>query len=109
QVVSASTTALSGCAMLRPIPAVIAAGATDNDPGSVTVFYGGSSSLSTPTPLLSNAAMGTSPPGAFVVAGPVGFSPGDVVVAVQGTNCTMSTINAAGGVAVNAGTGIATL
>jgi type IV pilus assembly protein PilW len=108
QVVSASTAALAGCAMLRPIPAVITAGATDLDPDSVTVFYGGSSSLATPTPLLTNANVGTATPGAYVVAGPVGFSPNDVVVAVQGTNCTLSVVNA-GGISVAAGTGIATI
>ena len=94
--------------MLRPIPALIAAGATDNDPDSITVLYGGSSSLSTPAPLLNGASVGTSPPGAYVVAGPLAFSPNDVVVAVQGTNCTLSTINA-GGVSVAAPTGIATI
>jgi len=108
QVISASATALSGCAMLRPIPAVIAAGATDNDPDSITVFYGGSSSLSTPAPLLSSAAVGATPPGAYVVAGPLAFSPNDVVVAVQGANCTLSTINA-NGVSVAGPTGIATI
>jgi type IV pilus assembly protein PilW len=108
QVISASTTALSGCAMLRPIPATIAAGATVNDPDTITVLYGGSSSLSTPTPLLNNASVSTGPPGAYVVAGPLGFSPKDLVVAVQGTNCTLSTINA-GGVSVSAGTGITTI
>jgi len=99
---------LSGCAMLRPIPAVIAAGATDNDPDSITVFYGGSSSLSTPAPLSSSAAVGATPPGAYVVAGPLAFSPNDVVVAVQGANCTLSTINA-NGVSVAGPTGIATI
>ncbi|MEO8302569.1 MAG: PilW family protein [Betaproteobacteria bacterium] len=108
QVVSASTAALSGCAILRPIPAVIAAGATDNDPDAITLFYGGSSSLSTPTPLLNNASVASGPPGPYLVAAPVGFSPGDVVIAVQGTNCTLSTINAAG-VTVNASTGISTI
>ena len=108
QVISSSMTALSGCAMLRPIPAVIAAGATDNDPDSITVFYGGSASLSTPTPLLNSAAVGSAPPGAYLVAAPLGFSPNDVVVAVEGTNCTMSTINA-GGVSVAGPTGIATI
>jgi len=108
QVVSASTTALAGCAMMRPIPALIAAGATDNDPDSVTVLYGGSSALSTPTPLLNNPAMAASPPGQFIVAGPVGFSPNDIVVAVQGANCTLSIVNA-GGISVAAGTGIATI
>ena len=85
--------------MLRPIPAIIDAGATDNDPDSITVLYGGSSSLSTPAPLLNGASVGTSPPGAYVVAGPLAFSPNDVIVAVQGTNCTLSIVNA-GGVSV---------
>jgi len=108
QVISASTTALSGCALLRPIPAVISAGATDNDPDTITVLYGGSSSLSTPTPLLNDASIGTSPPGAYLVAGPLGFSPNDIIVAVQGTNCTMSIVNA-GGISVSAGTGNTTI
>ena len=108
QVISASTPALAGCAMLPPIPAIVAAGATDNDPDTITVLYGGSSTLSTPTPLLTNAAMSSSPPGAFVVAGPVGFSPNDVVLAVQGANCTLSVVNA-GGISVAAGTGITTI
>jgi type IV pilus assembly protein PilW len=108
QVISASTGALSGCAMLRPVPVIIAAGATDNDPDTVTVLYGGSSSLSTPAPLLSDAAVGTTPPGSYVVAGPLGFSPNDVVVAVQGTNCTLSVIGAAG-ISVAASTGITTI
>ena len=108
QVISASAAALSGCAMLRPIPAIIAAGATDNDPDTVTVLYGGSSSLSTPAPLLSNASVGTTPPGAYVVAGPLGFSPNDVIVAVQGSNCTLSIVGATG-ISVAAGTGITTI
>ena len=102
------TPALSGCAMLRPIPVVIAAGATDNDADSLTVFFGGSGSLSTPTAFLNNALVSTSPPGVYQVLGPVGFSPNDLIAAVQGTNCTLSTINA-GGVAVAASTGIATI
>jgi type IV pilus assembly protein PilW len=108
QVISSSMAALAGCSMLRPIPAVIAAGATDNDPDSITVFYGGSASLSTPAPLLSVASVGSSPPGPYVVAGPLAFSPNDVVVAVQGSNCTLSTIDA-GGVSVAGTTGIATI
>jgi type IV pilus assembly protein PilW len=108
QVISASAAALSGCAMLRPIPAIIDAGASDDDPDAITVLYGGSSSLSTPAPLLNNASVGTSPPGAYQVAGPLGFSPNDVIVAVQGTNCTLSVV-AAGGIAVAPGTGITTI
>ena len=108
QVISASTAALSGCAMLRPIPAVIAAGATDNDPDSITVLYGGSSSLSTPAPLLNVASVGTSPPGTYLVAGPLAFSPNDVIVAVQGSNCTLSIVNGTG-ISVAAPTGITTI
>jgi len=94
--------------MLRPVPAIIDAGATDNDPDSVTVLYGGSSSLSTPAPLLSDASVGTTPPGTYVVAGPLGFSPNDVIVAVQGTSCTLSIIGATG-ISVAPNTGITTI
>jgi type IV pilus assembly protein PilW len=107
-VITASTAVLSGCAMLRPIPVVITAGATDNAPDTLTLFSGGSGALSTPSRLLNDAAVGGSPPGAYQVAGPVGFSPNDVIAAVQGANCTLSTVNA-GGVTVGASTGIATL
>ena len=108
QVISASAGALSGCAMLRPVPAIIAAGATDNEPDTLTVLYGGSSSLSTPAPLLNDATVGTTPPGSYVVAGPLGFSPNDMIVAVQGTNCTLSIIGATG-IAVAPSTGITTI
>ncbi len=64
------TAILDGCAMLRPIPALIAAGATDNDPDTVTVLYGGSSSLATPVQFKQTAT--TAQP--YVVPGPVGFS-----------------------------------
>lgn len=107
-VIAASATAMSGCAMAPPIPVVIGAGATDNDPDTITVFYGGGGSLATPTPLLADASVGGPTPGAYQVAGPVAFSPDDVIIAVQGANCTMSTITA-GGVAVAAPTGIATI
>ncbi len=107
-IISASTTALASCAMLRPIPVVIAAGATTTDPDTVTVLFGGSGSLSSPTTLLNNAAVNTSPPGAYQVAGPVAYSPNDVIAVAQGANCTLSTINA-GGVSVASSSGIATL
>jgi len=90
--------------MLRPIPVLIAAGATAADSDTVTVFFGGSGSLSTPTLMLNNATV----PGVYQVAGPVAFSANDLIAAVQGTNCTLSTVNA-GGVTVAAGTGIATI
>jgi type IV pilus assembly protein PilW len=100
----AGTAVLDGCAMLRPIPALIAAGATDNDPDTVTVLYGGSNSLATPVQFKQTVT--TAQP--YVVPGPVGFSPKDVIVAVQGANCTLSTIND-NGVAVDGTTGFATL
>ena len=107
-IISSSTAALSGCAMLRPIPVVIAAGATAADPDTVTVFFGGSGSLSSPTRLLNNADVSTSPPGVYLVAGPVAYSPNDVIAVAQGANCTLSKINT-GGVTVAGSTGIATL
>jgi type IV pilus assembly protein PilW len=104
--VAPSAQALAGCAAdaLSPIPVVIATGATGNAPDTVTVFYGGSSSLSTPVPLQASHAIGDS---TYVVRAPVGFSPKDVIAAVQGNNCTLSTINDAG-VAVDAN-GMATI
>jgi len=107
-VIAASATALSGCTMALPIPVTIAAGATDNDPDTITVFYGGGGSIENPVPLLANATMSASSPATFQVSGPVAFSPNDTIIAVQGANCTMSTINAAG-VSVAAATGIATI
>ena len=90
--------------MLRPIPVVITAGATANDPDAVTVLYGGSSYAVDAGAVQANAT--TAQP--YVVPGPVGFVPNDVIAAVQGATCTLSTINA-GGVAVDAVTGFATL
>ncbi len=61
------------------------AGATANDPDSITVFFGGSASLSTPVAFMQNSGVNT-----YVVQGPVGFSANadpkktDVVAAVQG-------------------------
>jgi len=101
---AAGSPVLDGCALLRPVPVLLAAGNTDNDPDTITVLYGGSSSLSTPVQFKQTAT--TAQP--YVVPGPVGFSPNDVIVAVQGANCTLSTINA-NGVAVDGTTGFATL
>jgi type IV pilus assembly protein PilW len=100
----AGSPVLDGCALLRPVPVLISAGATDSDPDSITVLYGGSSSLATPVQFKQTAT--TAQP--YVVPGPVGFSPNDVIVAVQGASCTLSTINA-NGVAVDGTTGFATL
>lgn len=101
--IASSAATLDQCALLRPIPILITAGASDNDPDTVTVFYAGSGSLATPVPFKQSSAGNT-----YVVAAPVGFSPKDVVAAVQGATCTVATIDA-GGVAVDAATGFATL
>ena len=102
--IASAAASLDGCALLRPIPVLIEAGATTADPDRITVLYGGSSSLSTPVQFRQTST--TDQP--YVVPGPVAFSPNDVIVAVQGANCTLSTIDA-GGVAVNPATGFATL
>ena len=107
--IASSASVLDGCALLRPIPVVIAGGATDNDPDSITIFYGGSSSLSTPVAFLNNATIASaSSAGPYQVPSPVGFSPNDLIVAVQGTSCTLSTINA-NGIVVSSTTGYATI
>ena len=101
--IASSAAALDQCAQLRPIPVLIASGATANDPDTITVLFGGSASLSTPVPFVQTSAGNT-----YVVQAPVGFSPNDVVAAVQGATCTISTIDA-GGVAVNPATGFSTV
>ena len=102
--IASAESSLDGCALLRPIPVIITAGASANAPDAITVLYGGSSTLSTPVQFKQTAT--TAQP--YLVPGPVGFVPNDVIAAVQGANCTLSTIDA-GGVAVNAVTGFATL
>ena len=109
--IASSASALDTCALLRPIPVLIEAGADDNTPDSITVLYGGSHTLSTPVQLKQNAT-GAEP---YVVPGPVAFSAHptdankvDVVVAVQGTTCTISTVNP-GGIAVDGTTGFTTI
>ena len=104
--IASSANVLYPCAMLRPIPVLIQAGASDSEPDSITVLYGGSSSLSTPVQFKQTSATSA----AYVVPGPVGFSPNDVIAAVQGTTCTISTINPGpGSVVVNPATGFATI
>jgi type IV pilus assembly protein PilW len=101
--IAKSAGVLEHCAVLRPIPVLINDGGSATAPDTVTVFYGGSATLSSPV-LLLNSASGTNP---YIVTAPVGFSAGDVIAAVQGATCTLSKINP-GGVAVN-GLGQATL
>jgi type IV pilus assembly protein PilW len=82
---------------------LIEAGASANDPDKITVLFGGSASLATPVPFKLASAGNT-----YVVQGPVAFSPSDVIAAVEGATCTLSTIDA-GGVAVDPATGFANL
>ena len=112
--IASSASVLSACPFdavnpgpwLLPVPVVISTGATDNDPDAITVLYGGSSSLSTPVQFKQTATTAD----AYIVQSPVGFSPKDVIAAVQGTTCTVSTINAAAGsVVVDPATGFATI
>ena len=105
--VASSAAALDGCTLvapftaaqlpggLRAIPVVINAGANDKTPDQITVFYGGSSTLSTPVGFKRNVTV----PAPYEVAGAVAFSQGDVIAAVSGAQCTLSTIDA-GGVSV---------
>src|SRR6185369_5453772 len=72
-----------------PVPVVIKTGGAPNVPDSVTVFYGGSSTLSTPARFLSPGSA-TTP---YQVPGPVAFSEHDVIAAVDGPLCTLSTID----------------
>jgi type IV pilus assembly protein PilW len=109
--IASSASVLDTCALLRPIPVLIEAGANDNAPDHITILYGGSHTLSTPVQLKQNAT-GAQP---YVVPGPVGFSAHptdankvDVVVAVEGATCTISTVNP-GGIAVDGTTGFTTI
>ncbi len=88
--------ALDNCTLeeLRANPVLIEPGATANDPDRITVFYGGSGSLATPVAMLSNATVNMGSAVDYQVLARVGFSANDVIAAFQGTNCTLSTVNA---------------
>ena len=102
--VASSAAALDGCTVLAPftaaqlpgglraIPVAINAGANDKTPDQITVFYGGSSTLSTPVGFKKDATV----PAPYEVAGAVAFSQGDVIAAVSGAQCTLSSIDAGG-------------
>jgi hypothetical protein len=93
---------------LAPMPVLITSGGSANAPDSITVFYGSSSSLSTAVQFKNTAS--TAQP--YIVPGPVGFSANadpnktDAIIAAQGANCTLSTVNT---VSVDGITGFATL
>jgi type IV pilus assembly protein PilW len=99
----ASRTAPDPLQYLVPLPVIINGSADPNIPDEITVFYGGSSSLSTAVQLA-----GPQNP-AYQVPAPLGFSPNDVIAVVlpATSTCTLSTIDA-GGVAVDTA-GIATI
>ena len=59
--IASTAASLDTCAMLRPIPVLIDAGADDSDPDTITVLYGGSSSLSTPVQFKQTATTARSP------------------------------------------------
>jgi type IV pilus assembly protein PilW len=109
--IASSVSALVGCPFnsanlaqsVFPLPVFITTGASDNVPDTISVFYGGSSTLSTPAQLTA-----PSTPNTYQVASPVGFSDKDVIVAAQGPTCTVSTIDV-GGVSVNPANGLTTL
>jgi hypothetical protein len=101
--------ALSGCTMLRPIPAVIASGRDRQRSGfdhrllwrlRFAVDAGAAPEQCVGRQLAAGSVCrrGAASPSV----------PNDVVVAVQGTNCTLSTINA-GGISVADTTGISTI
>ena len=101
-------TVLDGCALLRSIPILIEAGARAVDPDAITVFYGASSSLATPVALAANAEVRSlASADRYVISAPAAFGPNDVIAAVDGATCTLSTIDPAG-VEVS-GAGLATL
>ena len=107
--VASSATALDHCSVLapftaaqlpgglRPIPVAINAGANDQTPDQITVFYGGSSTLSTPVGFRISSTV----PFPYQVASAVAFSQGDVIAAVSGPQCTLSTIDHGGVVVVD--------
>lgn len=101
--IMSSAIALDQCPLVRPLPVLIEAGATAGDPDAITILFGGSGSLSTPVAFLGTAT--TADP--YPVRAPVGFSPNDVIVAVEGSRCTLSRVNP-GAIPVS-GTGIATI
>lgn len=106
--IASAAATLDQCAILRPIPVLIEAGASATVPDKITILFAGSGSLATPVAFQQNSTANS-----YVVRAPVGFSAdadpkkSDVVAAVEGAKCTVSRIDP-GGVAVDAN-GIATL
>jgi len=77
--------------IMRPLPVVITAGATNDTPDSFVTNYSVSRTRVTPAPFLGNA-----PPGAdYQVESTVGFRPGDMIVAISvAGQCVRSTVTA---------------
>lgn len=103
--------ALDNCNLteLRSNPVLIEAGASANDPDRITVFYGGSASLSTAVSFINNATINTGGAADYQVLSRVGFSANDVVVAIQNTNCTLSTVNTVTDLVPSSPNGIVTI
>ena len=78
---------------LRPMPVVIEHFDDADVPDKITVFYGGSGSLSTPVQFQTPQATTADP---YIVRAPVGFNANDVVAAVDGARCTLSKVNVVG-------------
>ena len=77
--------------IMRPLPVVITAGATNDTPDSFVTNYSVTNSRVTPAPFLGNAPAGA----AYPVESVTGFRPGDMIVAISaGGQCARSTITA---------------
>jgi type IV pilus assembly protein PilW len=63
---------------LRPIPVLVTPGATPDAPDAFVVIYGGAAALAAPMRFASAAPAGT----VFRIAAPIGFAPGDTLVAI---------------------------
>ena len=95
---SASAKALGTCpatadvaAVTRPIPVLITDGGSDDTPDSVIVRYGVGNSAAVAAPFAAAAPGGAN----FQVRSPLGFAPGDEVVAISRTgDCPRTTITA---------------
>jgi len=77
--------------IMRPLPVVITAGATNDTPDAFVTNYSVSNTRVTTAPFLGNAAAGAN----YQVESVVGFRPGDMIVAISAAGqCARSTITA---------------
>jgi type IV pilus assembly protein PilW len=100
--ISASAKILGTCpatadigTITRPIPVLITDGGSDDTPDGVVIRYGVGNGLAVAAPFAAAAAGGAN----FQVQSPLGFAPGDQVVAISQTgDCPRTTITAASAV-----------